>query len=164
MTYDKKKRRLPSWYNAPTSPVYRKEPWVTIIIRKAHYAMLREMAEYKGISVAGVAMEAIEVEFNRMLREIDPVAENFTYAPPPLKRQSPRKKRVRKITRKKSIDEILADLEAQIHPPLQERPPKRPPPVHGKEDEDNGVEEPTPEETPAEESTPRRAKIYVPRF
>jgi type III secretory pathway component EscV len=51
------------------SPSQRDTAWATLIIRSKSYAMLKEIAEYYGISNGQAAMDLIEREFNKLLEE-----------------------------------------------------------------------------------------------
>lgn len=152
MTYNSRKYPLPKWYNKPSSPSKRKERWVTLIIRSAHYSMLREMADYQELTIGQAAMEAIEKEFNKMLKEVDPNAEEYSpvYKPDKRKKNPFRKERSAASKKYKTIDEILASIQAEIEPDVEPEAP---------------VEEPTaPEQEPVQEVSNTRRKIHVSRF
>lgn len=65
----KKKIKDPSW-RQPTSPSRRREPWITITIRAAVYAMLRELSEHNNVSVGEVVRVMTEEEFRKTLWKI----------------------------------------------------------------------------------------------
>jgi len=166
MTYNKRKYPIAPWHNKPSSPTYRKERWVTLILRSVHYAMLREMSAYQNMSIGQVAMEAIEKEFNRVLKEIDPKAKEFVYVPPPTAKKFKNRKRPqtkppastaingpgkKPVWVKRTVEEVLQKLQDEITPkepePLQEPPPTEAPPS-----------------TEPVEENPIRRKIHVSRF
>lgn len=62
----RKKHIDPSW-RQPTSPSRRKEPWCTITVRRAAYAMMRELAEHHDTSIGEVLRELVEKEFHKTL-------------------------------------------------------------------------------------------------
>jgi hypothetical protein len=126
--------------------------------------MLREMSAYRNMSIGQVAMEAIEKEFNRVLKEIDPKAEEFVYVPPPTANRYKKGKRPqtkppastaingpgkKPVWVKRTVEEVLQRLQDEITPkePVQEPPPTEAPPS-----------------TEPVEENPIRRKIYVPIF
>jgi len=170
VTYDKRKYARANWLMKPTSPSKRREPWITIMIRRDHYNMLREIKDYLDCTIGHAAMGAIEREFNRLLQEASPGAETFELVPPqPKKMGRPKgardkRKRRKPVTAKaraKAKAEALALALAKTpRPTIQEL--LIPPPLTGPVDKSTVVAEPPAPDKP-EPTAPRR-KIYVPRF
>ena len=61
-------------YKRPASPRARTKPWLTVIIRAEHYAMLRELGKYYRVPIGKMASSLILDRFLTLLRESDPEA------------------------------------------------------------------------------------------
>lgn len=168
MSYNKRKFAIPAWVNKPTSPSARHEPWVTIIIRKAHYKMLREMATYHDLTIGKAAMKCIEQEFNALLKTVDPEAAEFIVTPVPRRKfgrpvgtKDSKPRRKPKLT----IEELLKPIPRNA--PHTEKGAR---PTGIVEDEidlprgDPKPDETTAEDTAPEDTTPARRKLHVSRF
>jgi hypothetical protein len=60
---------------AITAPKQVHHTWITVVIRRTHYFMLRELAEKTGKTLGATTMELIADAFNAELQKIDPTAE-----------------------------------------------------------------------------------------
>jgi len=58
-----------------TAPKQVHHTWITVVIRRTHYFMLRELAEKTGKTLGATTMELIADAFNAELKKIDPTAE-----------------------------------------------------------------------------------------
>lgn len=65
----KKILKDPTW-RKPTSPSKRKEPWCSIIVRRAVYAMIRELADHNNCTIGEVLRVLIEQEFHKTLWKV----------------------------------------------------------------------------------------------
>ena len=71
----KRRRGIPNaTYKRPASPRARTKPWLTVIIRAEHYAMLRELGKYYRVPIGKMASSLIVDRFLTLLRESDPEA------------------------------------------------------------------------------------------
>ena len=61
-------------YKRSASPRARAKPWLTVIIRAEHYAMLRELGKYYRVPIGKMASSLILNRFLTLLRESDPQA------------------------------------------------------------------------------------------
>jgi len=163
MTYNKRKFAIPTWVNKPTSPSQRHEPWVTIIIRKAHYKMLREMSTLHEISIGQAAMKCIEKEFNELLKSVDPEAAEYIATPVPRKQTGRPVGSKDKTPRRKpklTIEELLKPISRYAHP---DKKGARPTGIV--EDEiDLPRGDPKTEETAPTDTKTARRKLHVSRF
>lgn len=69
MPYGKRRKKTPAGVKTPDSPSRRREPWTTITVRAATYAMLRELAEYWKCPVGQATTTCVEKEFKKLLWE-----------------------------------------------------------------------------------------------
>lgn len=71
----KRRRGIPgAVYKRPAAPRARTKPWLTVIIRAEHYAMLRELGKYYRVPIGKMASSLILNRFLTLLRESDPEA------------------------------------------------------------------------------------------
>jgi hypothetical protein len=59
-------------YKRPIAPRARTKPWLTVIIRAEHYAMLRELGQYYRVPIGKMASSMILQRFLEILKESDP--------------------------------------------------------------------------------------------
>jgi hypothetical protein len=84
-----------------TAPKKLPQEWTTIIIRRTHYFMLRELAEKLEKPIGVTAMLIISEAFNAELKKLDPSAEYRPFVELPKvdkRKQGHRKSRPLKIT------------------------------------------------------------------
>jgi hypothetical protein len=72
-SWKKRKKKKPIGYTVPVSPALRKKPWVSVIIRAEHYAMLRELGEFHEAAVGKIIGTLAVQEYLRTLSQTDPL-------------------------------------------------------------------------------------------
>ena len=71
----KRRRGIPgAVYKRPVAPRARTKPWLTVIIRAEHYAMLRELGKYYKVPIGKMAASMILERFPIILKESDPAS------------------------------------------------------------------------------------------
>jgi hypothetical protein len=72
-SWKKRKKKKPIGYTVAVSPALRKRPWVSVIIRAEHYAMLRELGEFHDAAVGKIIGTLAVQEYLRTLSQSDPL-------------------------------------------------------------------------------------------